>query len=93
MNRVHRRWWPSWSRLTIRWTIGHELALLVLAVLLPFAAVGLVWANEDYRTEQARTQARALRHAHEVSAEVDQFIADTAALVEALARVPSVKRF
>ena len=75
-----------------RWTIRHELTLLVLAALLPFAALGGYGAWEGYRAEQGRIQDRALRHAREVSAEVDQFIADTAALVEALARVPSVKR-
>lgn len=75
-----------------RWTIGHELALLVLAALLPFAVLGLYWATEDYRTEQARSQARALRLARDVRSSVDQLVADTAALVEALARVPSVKR-
>jgi two-component system OmpR family sensor kinase len=79
---------PAWRR----WTIRHELALLVLATLLPFAAIGVYWTREDYQAEQARIQARALRMAREVSAEVDQFIADTGALVEALARVPSVKR-
>ncbi|MBI3974166.1 MAG: sensor histidine kinase [Chloroflexi bacterium] len=81
-------WWHEWRR----WTIRRELALLVLATLLPFAALGAYWAREDYRSEQARIQARALRLAREVSAEVDQFISDTGALVEALARVPSVKR-
>src|SRR5207244_3727510 len=80
-----------WSRVT-RWTIGRQLALLVLATVVPFAALGVYWAISDYHSEQARTQARALRLAHEVSAEVDQFIADTGALVEAMARVPSVKR-
>gem|GEM_PF-2278271 len=75
-----------------RWTIRHELTLLVLAALLPFAALGGYGAWEDYRAEQGRIQSRALRHAREVSADVDQFVADTAALVEALARVPSVKR-
>src|SRR5688500_10480905 len=75
-----------------RWTIGHELALLVLATLLPFAVLGVIWAGEDYRTEQARSQARALRLARQVSDSVDQLVADTEGLVEALARVPSVKR-
>jgi signal transduction histidine kinase len=75
-----------------RWTIGRELALLVLATLLPFAVLGGYWAGQDYRAEQGRIQARALRLARTVSAEVDQFVNDTAALVEAMARVPSVKR-
>jgi two-component system, OmpR family, sensor kinase len=75
-----------------RWTIGHELARLVLAALLPFAILGLYWTQEDYRTEQARSQTRALRLARQESASVDELVADTAALVEALARVPSVKR-
>ena len=75
-----------------RWTIGRELALLVFAALLPFAVLGLYWTHEDYRTEQGRSQARALRHARQVSASVDGLVEDTAALVEALARVPSVKR-
>jgi two-component system OmpR family sensor kinase len=75
-----------------RWTIGRELALLVLATLLPFATLVVYWAVEDFRTEQARSQARALRLARGVSADVDQFVADTRALVEAMARVPSVKR-
>ncbi len=76
----------------LRWTIAHQLTLLVLAVLLPFAALVAFSAQEDYRTEQARIQARALRLARDVSAEVDQFVADTAALAEALAHVPSIKR-
>jgi len=75
-----------------RWTIGRELALLVFAALLPFAVLGLYWTHEDYRTEQGRSQARALRLARQVSASVDGLVEDTAALVEALARVPSVKR-
>jgi signal transduction histidine kinase len=75
-----------------RWNIGHELFLLVFVVLLPFTGLGVYWAVEDYRAEQARIQARALRLAREVRNEVDQFIADTSALVEGLARVPSVKR-
>ena len=86
--RVERRRHFPWSG----WTIGHELTLLVLVTLIPFAALGVLWAYDDYHAEQARTQARALRLAHEVSAEVDQFVDDTAALVEAMARVPSVKR-
>src|SRR5688500_19056715 len=72
--------------------IGHELTLLAFAALLPFAALGLYWTGDDYRTEQARSQVRALRLARQVSASVDGLVADTAALVEALARVPSVKR-
>ena len=75
-----------------RWTIGHELTLLVFAALLPFAVLGLYWTGEDYRTEQGRSQVRALRLARQVSASVDGLVADTSALVEALARVPSVKR-
>lgn len=75
-----------------RWTIGHELTLIVLAVLLPFAALGAYWAFEDYRAEQAAIQSRALRLAQDLGDEVDQFLSDTASLVEALARVPSVKR-
>jgi signal transduction histidine kinase len=75
-----------------RWTIGRELALLVFAALLPFAVLGLYWTQEDYRTEQGRSQARALRLARQVSGSVDGLVEDTAALVESLARVPSVKR-
>ena len=57
-----------------RWTIGHELALLVLATLLPFAVVGLLGVREDYRAEQQRIQARALRQARDVAADVDRLI-------------------
>ncbi|HEU5317767.1 MAG TPA: sensor histidine kinase [Chloroflexota bacterium] len=74
------------------WAIRHELTLLVLATLLPFAVLGVFGAQEGYRAEQARIQSRALRLAHDVSGDVDQFIADTGALIEALARVPTIKR-
>src|SRR6266542_3629292 len=75
-----------------RWTIRHDLALLVVVTLLPFGVLGLFWAREDYRSEQARSQGHALSLARAVSAEVDQIVDDARALVEALARVPTVKR-
>jgi len=74
------------------WGIRRELTLLVLAALLPFALLGGYGTWEDYRAEQARTQARALSLARDVSSDVDQFMLDSGALVEALARVPSIKR-
>lgn len=61
-----------------RWTIGHELTLLVLAALLPFALVGLFGVREDYRAERQRIQARALRQAHDVAADVDRLVELTA---------------
>jgi hypothetical protein len=57
----------------MRRTIGHEL---VLAARVPFAMLGAYWALADYHSKQDRTQARALQLAHEVSAEVDQQVAD-----------------
>ncbi|MGH2370050.1 MAG: cache domain-containing protein, partial [Chloroflexota bacterium] len=75
-----------------RWTIGRELAVLVVATLLPFAILGGFWAIEGYRAEQTQIQGQALSLARSVSADLDQLVSDTASLVEALARVPSIKR-
>jgi signal transduction histidine kinase len=59
------------ARRGARWTIGHELTLLVLGTLLPFAVLGAAWAWEDYRAEQAIIQGRALQRARAVACDVE----------------------
>ena len=68
-----RQFWPGS-------TIRRELALLVLAALLPFALLSILGAYESFRTEQQRIQARALRQARDVAADIDLLVATAGAL-------------
>ena len=60
-------------------TIRRELTLLVLAALLPFALLSVLGAYESFRTEQQGIQARALRQARVVAADIDVLIASSGA--------------